>query len=91
MAGQLNQTVAAPPVRTSFRHDEARADSGIAWPWLKHTQDMNVAVNKAPQMREDIPVSSTSPGTIGAIAFDENFLYFCVAENTWRRVAWAAF
>lgn len=31
------------------------------------------------------PVSSTSPGTAGMIAYDANYIYVCVATNTWRR------
>jgi hypothetical protein len=88
---QLNQTVAAPPVRTSFRHDEPRPDSGIAWPWIKHMQDTNVAVNKAPQMQEDAPTHANAQGTIGAVAFDGNFLYWCVKENTWLKFKPVAF
>ena len=85
MAGQLNQTVAAPPVRTSFRHGEERLDSGIAWPWLKHAQYTNVAINKAPQMQEDVPAAANSKGAKGAVAFDGNFLYWCVEEDTWLK------
>jgi hypothetical protein len=32
-----------------------------------------------------IPPASTSPGNQGEIAWDANFIYVCIAPNTWRR------
>ena len=32
-----------------------------------------------------VPTSSTSPGTMGQIAYDATYIYMCVAANTWRR------
>jgi hypothetical protein len=34
-----------------------------------------------------VPASSTSTGTVNTIAIDTNYLYICVATNTWKRVA----
>lgn len=36
------------------------------------------------------PASATAPGTAGSVRYDAGFLYVCVAANTWRRVALAA-
>jgi hypothetical protein len=33
------------------------------------------------------PTSATSPGTQGTFATDSDWLYICVAQDTWRRVA----
>ena len=33
------------------------------------------------------PASSSSPGVPGSIIYDTDFLYVCVANNTWKRVA----
>ena len=33
------------------------------------------------------PASATSAGTAGTIAFDADFMYVCIATNTWKRVA----
>ena len=33
------------------------------------------------------PASHTDEGEKGQIYYDTNYLYICVAENTWRRVA----
>lgn len=37
------------------------------------------------------PASSTATGTAGQIAWDANYVYVCVATNTWKRSALAAF
>ncbi len=33
------------------------------------------------------PASATSSGTAGDIRYDANYLYVCVATNTWKRSA----
>jgi hypothetical protein len=35
------------------------------------------------------PTSPTSNGTDGAIAYDSNYFYVCIATNRWLRVALA--
>lgn len=37
------------------------------------------------------PTTSSSTGTIGQFTFSDNFMYVCIADNTWRRVPIAAF
>lgn len=37
-----------------------------------------------------VPASSTAAGTIGMIAADANYLYFCIATNSWIRCARSA-
>jgi hypothetical protein len=37
------------------------------------------------------PASASSTGTTGDIRFDSDFIYVCVATNTWKRVAIATF
>jgi hypothetical protein len=34
-----------------------------------------------------VPASATSPGVAGDWAADANYLYICIANNTWKRVA----
>jgi len=31
------------------------------------------------------PVSTTSPGTKGSLAFDKQYVYYCIDQNTWAR------
>jgi hypothetical protein len=33
------------------------------------------------------PANSTANGTAGQVAFDSNYVYYCVATNTWKRAA----
>jgi uncharacterized RmlC-like cupin family protein len=33
------------------------------------------------------PANSTANGTIGQVAFDTDYIYYCVANNTWKRAA----
>jgi len=37
------------------------------------------------------PASSSASGTKGEIAYDTNYIYVCVATNTWKRVALSTF
>ncbi|GGR63027.1 hypothetical protein GCM10008959_26410 [Deinococcus seoulensis] len=37
-----------------------------------------------------VPASAAAIGTAGEISWDANYIYICVATNTWRRVALAA-
>lgn len=38
-----------------------------------------------------VPLTMTSAGIISQIAFNSDFLYICIATNTWRRVLLEAF
>jgi len=38
-----------------------------------------------------VPAVSTSAGTAGQVAASAGFLYVCVADGTWRRVALSTF
>ena len=42
-------------------------------------------------MSETPPTSSTDEGVKGQMAYDDDFLYVCYAENLWKRVALVAF
>lgn len=42
-------------------------------------------------VKVDVPLYSTSTGLSNNIAFDSNYLYVCVAENTWKRIALTSF
>ena len=36
---------------------------------------------------DSAPASASSTGTAGDIAYDSNYIYVCVATNTWKRAA----
>ena len=44
-----------------------------------------------PTLKVNPPSSSSSPGYYGQIAWDTNYIYICVATNTWSRVALSSF
>jgi hypothetical protein len=48
---------------------------------LFHKTEDTVAVRVA------VPETSSSTGTLGQYAVDGDYLYLCVATDTWRRVA----
>ena len=40
----------------------------------------------------DVPPSSSSDvGTKGQMAYDNNYLYLCINENSWKRITLTAF
>ena len=43
------------------------------------TSTINIAATNTPSF-------STSPGTLGDICYDANYMYVCVASNTWKRI-----
>lgn len=48
---------------------------------------INGAVIGKIQLTGDAPSSTSSPGQIGEIRFDSDFIYVCTATDTWKRVA----
>lgn len=44
-----------------------------------------------PKLIETIDISIGSSGSVGDWAFDENSLYICIAENTWRKATLSEF
>lgn len=46
-----------------------------------------VAQNKFRIATTTTPASATMAGTIGTVAWDSNYMYVCVADNTWKRSA----
>lgn len=39
----------------------------------------------------EVPTEATSDGDKGQITFDENYIYVCVDDNTWKRVKLSSF
>jgi len=34
-----------------------------------------------------VPTTASDPGTAGMLAYDADYLYVCIATDTWKRVA----
>lgn len=43
--------------------------------------------NQPPRASASAPATATSTGVVGQVAYDTDYLYVCVANNTWKRVA----
>jgi hypothetical protein len=43
--------------------------------------------NIIPVVAGSVPITASSSGRAGTIAYDAAFMYICVASNTWKRVA----
>lgn len=81
-----------PAPTSSFLHDEKGelakvkiSPAGEQW-FTKAYQ-----VLASPATSAGAPAASASPGTAGAIAFDQNFLYVAVGKNQWKRLPLTAF
>lgn len=72
----------APPVVTPFFD----ANKVISDGWLRWFQQVSIGLSTQP-----IPANSASRGTPYQIAFDNDFLYICTENDTWRRIALSAF
>ena len=59
--------------------------------WTRFFESIRTTVNRAPQYAAVTPANSGSAGSPGQFAYDTNFIYVCIAKNTWRRAAVAAF
>jgi hypothetical protein len=91
----------APPIRTPFIGNPPKAKLGgsemrgagefsntnvPAYAWTQWFQSVTNSLSIPAA-----PATSTSAGIPNQLAQDGNFLYVCVAKNSWKRVALSAF
>lgn len=50
------------------------------------TNKINIT-NLATSLTANAPASNTSSGKTGKIAIDTNYIYVCVANNSWKRIS----
>lgn len=88
----------APPIRTPVIGNPPKSqmvsrgeqnDNVHSYPWIRWFQ--NVSTQLTAPVQSTAPATSASAGTGGQIAFDANFLYVCIAKNTWKRTALVSF
>lgn len=53
----------------------------------RFTASGNLQLQETIYLRSKTPASATAAGVQGEFAWDANYLYICVATNTWKRVA----
>ena len=56
-------------------------------PIQKRTQDFLNSIVFKSEYRVPAPATATTSGTVGQWAADSSYLYVCIADGTWRRVA----
>ena len=45
-----------------------------------------VKINGNLEIKGNTPASATATGTVGQIHWDGDYIYICIATNTWKRV-----
>ena len=76
----------APPTQAT---EFLGKDRKLTFPWYSFI--LAVAVRITRIVSSVPPTTSTANGSPGQIAFDANFIYVCIATNTWKRIALVAF
>lgn len=69
-----------------FVQDTIHADGGIDVTGNATVSNL-VSTDKLRIVSSSTPSSATDTGTTGTIRWDSNYIYVCVATNTWKRVA----
>ena len=61
-------------------------NSALKWRDLWLSRDIHIGQLKLNALNTT-PTSSTDTGVLGEVRFDANYMYLCVATNTWKRTA----
>jgi len=76
-----------------FKKLEAAIPNAVADKVVLFTDEIGRASTKdetgnvlTPAVFVDVPSGPTATGTAGTMSYDTNYLYVCVAANTWIRV-----
>ncbi len=51
------------------------------------TKNFTIGSIRDYMITSSVPATASSTGVAGTLAYDSNYLYVCVATNTWKRVA----
>jgi len=85
-----NQQLPDPTWAAPFIDEKEKVGSRIARPWRKWLLNVLTYIRSTPQIVA-VPVSSTSAGIPGQIAYGGGFFYVCVATNQWQRAVLSGF
>lgn len=84
-----------PPLPTQTQFFDKGSASGISWGWLQWFLALARAITSLIGIVSlqvvGIPANSGAPGTVNQVALDNDFLYVCVASNTWKRIPLVSF
>jgi hypothetical protein len=53
----------------------------------KQMRDAGTAADEKVATAGTAPATASDPGAAGTIAFDADYIYVCIATDTWKRVA----
>ena len=71
-----------------IKRSNAQVGIGTITPTARVDINNTIANEKGLRIRNKFtPASATAPGNQGEIAWDDNYIYVCVAANTWKRTA----
>lgn len=59
------------------------------WDLYQNSDRLDMNSQSGTFIRGTVPVTTTSPGTVGSIVFDAGALYVCVAPNSWKKATLA--
>jgi len=82
---QRNTNLSPVPVQVKLFQDQGQ--QSLSFTWLTWFRDAAAAINASPQILGAAPPVSASPGDLGDLFITPGFLYVCVAQNHWQRVA----
>jgi hypothetical protein len=98
LAGKVAKGTASAPLFCDISNDDTTLaiaagnfDTGIlAGMSVTTAGEANVTANKYTLVNwASAPATATASGTVGEIRFDSNYMYRCIATNTWKRTALA--
>jgi len=77
----------------SFEFSKLEIQELTGWPdsLVEDYRNIGTAINElfdglqTPAGNVTAPATATSAGTAGMIAYDNNFIYVCIAASTWKR------
>jgi hypothetical protein len=69
---------------------EATARKGVANGYAPLDATSKVPVANLPARWAAVPASATAPGTAGDVAYDSTHMYVCVANSSWKTIAYDA-
>ena len=84
--GILVEPIYADPGYQSFLYTRVYVFGRLNIQSKPNGVDVTATGNTGGLPKNSIPASSSADGIIGDFTFDSNYAYFCVANNTWKRI-----
>lgn len=72
------------------RLTSANAGGQLAAESARFDDEGHLALKVTPILPRRTPATATAPGKVGEVSWDADYIYVCVATNTWKRTALAS-